>query len=78
MNCKTFVSFDFSAGYIRFSKDKALEFNIKDEIIKLGNDIEGVETYVYALHNVDYYPGALFLRNWAIRYLNDAVKQVLK
>jgi hypothetical protein len=78
MNCKTFVSFDSPAGFIRFAKDKALEFNIRDEIIKLGNDIEGIEAYIYAQHNVDYYPGALFLRNWAILYLNEAVKQVLK
>ena len=78
MTCKTFVPFNATIGYIRFSKDKALEFNIEDKIIKLGNNMEGVRVYVYALHNVDYYPGALFLRNWAILYLNNAVKQVLK
>jgi hypothetical protein len=32
--------------------------------------------YVYDKHNVDHYPGALFLRNWAILYLNAAIRSV--
>lgn len=71
-----FISFDSSAGYIRFSKEKALEFKIGD-VIKLPNNIEGVKVYIYNMHNVDHYPGALFLRNWAILYLNKAMKQTL-
>lgn len=33
-------------------------------------------SYIYSTHNIDHYPGALFLRNWAILYLNEALKQV--
>ena len=32
--------------------------------------------YVYAQHNVDSYPGALFLRNWAILYMNEVFKEL--
>jgi len=31
---------------------------------------------VYGQHNVDNLPGALFLRNWAVKYLNAAVESV--
>lgn len=77
-NCKAFAPFDASAGYIRFSKDKCLEFGIENKDIRLGSVLEGVKVNVYSTHNVDYYPGALFLRNWVILYLNEAMKQVIK
>lgn len=32
--------------------------------------------YQYGHHNIDHYPGALFLRNWAILYLNAALKDL--
>ncbi len=76
--CEVFVPFNASTGYIRFPKEKALEYSKDDLIIKLGSGSEGVEVYIYASHNIDYYPGALFLRNWTILYLNEAMKQVLK
>ncbi|MDO8511191.1 MAG: hypothetical protein Q7S55_03430 [Nanoarchaeota archaeon] len=41
-------------------------------------DCEGVVAHAYGHHNIDYYPGALFLRNWAILYLNEAMKEVVK
>jgi hypothetical protein len=31
--------------------------------------------HAYCHHNIDHYPGALFLRNWAIMYLNEAMRQ---
>lgn len=31
------------------------------------------ELRVYAHHNVDYLPGAFFLRDWALRYINAAM-----
>lgn len=77
-NCRAFAPFDASAGHIRFSKDKCLEFGIENKDIRLGSVLEGVKVNVYSMHNVDYYPGALFLRNWAILYLNEAMKQVIK
>jgi len=77
-NCEAFAPFDASAGYIRFSKDKCLEFGIENKDMRLGSGVEGVNVSVYSMHNVDYYPGALFLRNWVILYLNEAMKQVVK
>jgi len=77
-NCEAFAPFDASAGYIRFSKDKCLEFGIENKDIRLGSGAGGVKVNVYSMHNVDYYPGALFLRDWVILYLNEAMKQVIK
>lgn len=77
-NCEAFAPFDASYGYIRFSRDKCQEFGIKYKDKMFGNNLEGAKVNVYGTHNVDYYPGALFLRNWAILYLNEAMKQVLK
>lgn len=74
-DCRRFCSFDSPTEYIRFSKDKSLEFNIEDKIIT-GKGFEGIYLHVYASHNIDYYPGALFLRNWAINYLNEAMKEI--
>ncbi|MGV8131094.1 MAG: hypothetical protein ACP5N7_03260 [Candidatus Pacearchaeota archaeon] len=31
---------------------------------------------VYDQHNIDYFPGALFLRNWALAYVNAAMKSI--
>jgi len=74
-SCEAFVSFDGTDDFLRFSKEKITEFakEIKDY-----GDFKGGNLHVYGLHNVDAYPGALFLRNWAILYLNEAMKQVLK
>lgn len=69
--CKTATSLNYlpGKGYIRFSKEKALEFGKK----KHGDHI----TFdCYGHHNIDNYPGALFLRNWAISYLNEAMKLI--
>ena len=56
----------------KFSPEKFLEFGSPIE------GLDGAEARVYHQHNVDHYPGALFLRNWAILYLNEAMKQVFK
>lgn len=77
LGSRAFLPFNNSAGYIRFSKNKCLEFDIENKAVTIGDE-EGVMVYVYNMHNVDHYPGALFLRNWAILYLNEAMKQVLK
>jgi len=73
-NCKHFVSFD-SEGYIRFPRQKAENFALK---IKDTPNLQGVVVYTYGSHNIDAYPGALFLRNWAIAYENEALKEILK
>jgi len=60
---------------IKFSEEKIKEFSYR---IYHDNQLKGGEMHVYNDHNIDNYPGALFLRNWAILYLNEAMKQVLK
>jgi len=75
-NCNALINYGFKLGYIRFSEEKGREFSY--ETIKGDNNKDFGKARVYGAHNVDNYPGALFLRNWAIIYLNEAMKQVLK
>ncbi|MEK6823940.1 MAG: hypothetical protein AABY06_02790 [Nanoarchaeota archaeon] len=65
LNCETFIP----NRYIQFSEEKIKEFEFK-KIEKYPR------VYKYAPHNVDDYPGALFLRNWAILYMNEVFKQI--
>jgi len=68
---KEFVFFEDRC--IGFSKEKCLEFAIPNT-----KGVNSVRMFVYGRHNIDNYPGALFLRNWAILYLNEAMRQVLR
>jgi hypothetical protein len=34
------------------------------------------KAFVYSSHNIDYYPGALFLRNWVIEYMNEVFEEI--
>ena len=61
-NCQSFGEL-----YIKFSEEKKKEFEFEEDKI-----------YVYDSHNIDHYPGALFLRNWAIKYMDEVFKQVFK
>ena len=65
INCETAIP----GYYIKFSKEKAKEF----ETEKFGNHSRA---FVYASHNIDHFPGALFLRNWAIKYMNEVFKEI--
>lgn len=38
--------------------------------------VSGVVANTYASHNIDYFPGALFLRNWALLYHNAALQSI--
>lgn len=60
-NCQ----FHIPNGFIKFSKEKSKEFEIKEDT-----------AFVYSQHNITSYPGALFLRNWAILYMNEVFKQI--
>jgi hypothetical protein len=53
--------------YIKFSEDKRKEFENKNKRI-----------WTYAPHNIDYFPGALFLRNWVLKYMNEVFKESIK
>src|SRR3989344_3619184 len=64
-NCEIPVSKEGLLRYFKFSREKIKEFDFeKEESSKFGR------FHVYAHHNIDYFPGALFLRNWAINYMN--------
>lgn len=69
-----FVPFDSPEGYICFSEEKVKAFGVGEEM-NIGN-WKGMMVNVYSLHNVDHHPGALFLRNWGMNYLNEAIKSV--
>lgn len=75
--CRAFVPFrEDNKGYIHFSEEKARAFGFEERDIG-GNVGKGVLVHVYALHNVDNYHGALFLRNWSINYINAALESIL-
>ncbi|MBI2004404.1 hypothetical protein HYS72_02985 [Candidatus Pacearchaeota archaeon] len=65
INCQTLIP----NNYLKFSEEKTKEFEFK----KVG---EYSIAHVYSQHNIDAYPGALFLRNWAITYMNEVFKQI--
>lgn len=52
---------------VKFSDEKKRAYCIN-------SDKESNKMVMYSRHNVDYYQGALFLRNWAILYLNEILK----
>lgn len=72
IDSREFVSFEREIKLIKFPRNKLIEFG---KPYSLG-DVEGVVLNVYSQHNVDHFPGALFLRNWAILYMNEALKQI--
>ena len=55
----------FGKVYIKLSDEKRNKF-----------EFEKNKIYTYASHNIDHYPGALFLRNWAIKYMNGVFKDI--
>lgn len=59
---------------LMFTLEKRKRFGYKDKLMT--ND-SLTFIHVYGRHNVDYHPAALFLRNWAILYLNEAMRQAL-
>lgn len=63
-----------------FLGDKRIHFS-EEKLKEFGEPLSGGGAFifnVYAQHNIDSYPGALFLRNWAILYMNEALKQVFE
>ena len=62
LNCKSYAK-----TFINFSEEKLEEFLI---------DNEKKNIFVYSGKNIDTLPKALFLRNWAIEYMNEVFKQV--
>jgi hypothetical protein len=58
---------------VNFTREKFDEFCAED----LGLDyLGGTYAFAYDHHNIDHFPGALFLRNWALLYLNEAMRSV--
>lgn len=62
-------------GVCKFSEEKFREYNSRAS----GHRPETfcAHAHVYSQHNVDDYPGGLFLRNWAILYLNEALRSLI-
>jgi len=71
-----FVCLDGRNRYVRFPKEKIREFGHKT--VELPNGTNGVKMCVFRQHNIEFYPGALFLRNWAIFCINESLRQVFK
>ena len=59
---------------IRFTPEKFCEYSLPD--LFQGDGVPGRDFYVYQQHNIEDLPTALFLRNWAIMYLNEALKSI--
>ncbi len=55
--------------FIKFSDSKLKEYSAKT----MDDSFYG---YIYSQHNVDQVPGALFLRAWAVMYLNKALEEL--
>ena len=55
------------AKLVKFNEDKKRAYSIDKMEMKMN---------MYSMHNVDYYQGALFLRNWAILYSNSALREL--
>jgi len=54
---------------VKFSKEKSTEFEFRK--------VENFSiAHFYSQHNIDSFPGALFLRNWVIKYMNEVFKQI--
>src|SRR3989344_8449423 len=63
--------------YVKFDESKfrlyCSDSSFNNESFPFSNGTIGLE---YHHHNIDHYPGALFLRNWAILILNESMRQV--
>ncbi len=57
---------------VNFSKEKFAAYRVGETFER----VPGVRALVYGHHNIDFYPGALFLRNWALLTLNESIKQL--
>lgn len=59
-----------------FKAEKLYEYSCKKDDDILGSGF--ATCYAYQVHNLGNYRAALFLKNWAVIYLNTALKQILK
>ena len=55
---------------VLFSEEKFLAYSSK----KI--NFSGAQVQAYGYHNIDTFPQALFLRNWAMLYLNSALREL--
>lgn len=59
----------FAGSQVKFTGEKFSEYAAEDDFGRTGSN-------VFLSHNMDYYPGGLFLRNWAMRWHNEALKEL--
>jgi len=62
--------------FAEYDADRDLKKKITKKQIREAKD--GVSAYVFGHHNVELYASALFLRDWAIMYENEALKSLRK
>ncbi|MFA4887771.1 MAG: hypothetical protein WC595_06175 [Candidatus Nanoarchaeia archaeon] len=63
--------------FTRFSEEKFKVYCADPSFNERGTSFSrGTLAFEYAHHNIDHYPGALFLRNWAILILNESMKEL--
>ena len=74
MCCSELTYLDGNAGrLLKLSTEKARAFSFNQTKLD-GKEL--AEIYIYSQHNIDHFPGALFLRNWAMIYINAAIREV--
>lgn len=61
---------------VKFSPEKFIEYADRERVRYINkNPSTGVVANIYSHHNVEIYPGALMLRNLAIEYNNEVIRQ---
>jgi len=69
-------SFDYICPpNVNFSKSKLMAYAAPPPAVQV-EGLSGVNAFVYRRDNVSELPAALFLRNWAILYLNEALRSI--
>lgn len=70
-------SFDYICSpNVNISRPKLKAYAAPDPPAIQVEDLPGVNAFVYRRENIIEFPAALFLRNWAILYLNKALKSI--
>ena len=75
-NCHIYPERDatISSSYVKFSKEKFLEFSRNGEVGDLGDENYYCRAYFWGQHNVLNIPEAIMLRDWSILYENILLK----
>ena len=67
--CETWMFPGPKSRCMQLAPEKAAQFALE-------SSDSGMRAYAYRPHNIDKYPGALFLRNWGVLYMNEVIKEL--